>query len=1503
MTASARDGTSQSGRILRELDPDYARVDERTTRDLLAFARAYAREIKYFGPEDPDHAEGDWSGFLGSADLDAAADYASAPEKFRPEKAAPYARPHFALFLAFLELLGHARIRLNALTRRHLEFFYRDVLRMVRKRAVPDRVHVLVDLDSGTDQVALPAGTNLRAGKDSLGRDLVYRTDRELVANQVQVARISSLHAEIRSTGIKEASRQYLVSGTRNEAFVAMLRIALGQPNPGDPLPVPVYPGVPPAKSAPNQPDPEVTFEVLVQAQELVGVVGSELGMPLFDDFRTLMRLKRLRQDNDAGDWRRINFILEKAGKTRTGDPNYKLTPQDPSDFQTNLRTVLNKTPDEFARLFDGLPEVKSMEEAYAVYVKRLDVQKFIQPPSAGEPRNSLYLSLDDFHDMMQVKVLMDNQWNEIDRLLEEAGKRKDADFKLKSEVFAAHDFNAKLAAVAAVAPKFEFVGGLDAYFAAFLAVERYFYMPAENFKYIMSVARNDKASDEGDWDKVYEIVAAAHREMIYARRRNALRAIAEDSVDKLGDVLAVVVGEKLPIEEALKKLDSFGVTVDDMVYLAAIAGKSETAPDWDRVYKVLEIAQRNREDFRDPVAEKVEWRNLYPAPDAKKVQVQSAQPGAETLPRWKTFGRGEEIRAKEPVPPATFGFAMGSPLLALGEGTRTIVLTLGFSAENFDVDKVQKLLAPSDAAASEAGFNPFQVQLSTAKDWREPGSVKIAWKGPKMDGYPSVEGVDTSKLRALVFTVTLSESQPALAPPTRDLHGIDASVPVLRLMMRPVWNERDLCYVTSYQVLRRLLLLRAHLVVTVTGLADLRIRNDETVLDAKKPFEPFGIGPAAGSRFYLGHPEIAGKKLESLVFHIAWMGVPSKLGDHYKNYPGTLGNASFTARVSLADGGVLRDFSLEPASPTSTAEKSAPLFATDTTMPVAIAMKPPADQGNPSNAITDSDDVAEWNRYFVWELNTPDFQHSAYPVVALQKSLALAVEIAKPAIPDPSKYQVNPPYTPKIKSLSLDYSASAELALDPAATGAVAERVFHVEPFGYSETKPEGVQPGCPFLPQYEFEGELYIGLCNVTAPQNVALLFQVAEGSADPDLTPEPVQWSYLCGNRWLTLQDGSVLADGTRGLINSGIVELSLKPAEPSTRLPGGLYWLRAAIARSSDSVCDMIEVHPNAVPAIFEDRDNAPDHLSEPLPAGRITAPVTPVPGIARMRQPYTSFGGKMAERDTSFYVRVSERLRHKERALTPWDYERLVLEKFPQIYKVKCLRADPVAHPRDPGRIELVIIPDIKNRLPFNPFEPKAPADSIRDIEAFLQDKTPPFASIRVENAHYVPVKVRCGVRFLPGVDQGFYRLPQAAERGAEPVPVALGLRGRRGPSHRRERLRQQHHPFHRASRLRRLRRRIQAIYQRRRGENVQTRSGNGRLSCPRRTPGRRPGRGARAPIRRDLPRRLPGRDIHRHRLHEDRARFRRGLRPEPPTKNFRTHRPMHRTLRVLTDQS
>ena len=1353
-----RDGTSQAARFLRALDPDSVPIDERSTRDLLAFARAFSRELRYHPADAADPGTTDWRGLFEGVDLDEAVAYASAPERFDAGQAAPYARPHFALLLVFLQLLGQGRAAFNGFTRRHLEYFYRDVLRMTPKPAVPDRVHVLVDLDAATARLALPAGTALSAGKDVSDRDLVYRTAKPLVANRVQVDQVRSLHLEISVTGIADACPPNLDDAHREAGFVEMMKIALGRPNPGDALPVdikarpPLYPGVPP-----RGPDPlQVGFAEMSTAAVLIGQVEQMLGMPSFDDYRTLVSLRRQRHDHDAADWTAVNTVLVAAGRLRA--PGFDIHPFDSTHFDDNVAAALGRP---VRNLFDRIEEVETMEDAYtALRTRRAEVWPALAQALAP-------LTLDAFESMMQVKTLVDLQWDRIDGLLETAGRRIDAAFS-PVRLHAASGFDAKLAAAL---PKFAFANGFDGFNETFTAVERYFYMSAESFQFVMALAMRPRGAqaDDFDWQRVYEVVAAAHREMIYAQRRAALLRIAQPGITAgntlraLGDMLAAVVGEVVTVDAALNELYAPPAAVP--AALAAIAGAAGGAPDWERAVQALEIAQRNRQNFKDPVAERVQWRNLYPAPDATAVLALAVASPAQSPPRWKTFGRVDAPAATDPPPPAVLGWALASPLLMLSEGQRRVELTLGFAAdpERFDLAEVRRMFTPGGDAADG---RPLQVLVSTAEGWLEPDTVAVTWADPEMRSYPAVAGVDTSSLRTLVLSFTLAPGQPALRPLVQAVHGIDTAAPVLRLMMRPYRDGER--FLTRYETLRKLRLLRAQLEVRVQGLEHLLLQTEQGPIEAPKPFEPFGIQPAVGARLYLGHPEIVGKKLTSLQFRLQWMGLPAAdLGKHYANYSPGVANTSFKVMVALSEDGVLRYFSpaQSPAPAAGTAidpgSLGVDLFdAADATRPVTLALRPPAYQGRPEAAVTTAAAVRAWNRHLVWELNPVDFQHAAYPVMALQKSLRMAAAIAnRGAAADPvdsALYQVNPPYTPKLKSQSLAYSAGTEFALAVPAATAAAARTFHVHPFGYTEHTP-GSEPGCPLLPPYDDEGELYIGLRHVDAPQNVALLFQVAEGSANPDVAPEAVRWSYLSGNRWHTLQDGSLLDDASRGFINTGIVELALPAARPSSLLPGGLYWIRAAIGRASAGVCDMVSIHPNAALAVFDDLDNAADHLRTPLAPGRIEGPLTPTAGIAGIRQPYTSFGGRMAEQDASFHVRVSERLRHKRRALTAWDYERLVLERFPRLYKVKCLRADPAAHPRDPGRIVIVVIPDIRQRLPFDPFEPKVPADQIRDIAAFLQDKTPPFASVEVRNAHYVPVKVRCGVRFLPGRDDGYCR--------------------------------------------------------------------------------------------------------------------------------------------------
>ena len=181
------------------------------------------------------------------------------------------------------------------------------------------------------------------------------------------------------------------------------------------------------------------------------------------------------------------------------------------------------------------------------------------------------------------------------------------------------------------------------------------------------------------------------------------------------------------------------------------------------------------------------------------------------------------------------------------------------------------------------------------------------------------------------------------------------------------------------------------------------------------------------------------------------------------------------------------------------------------------------------------------------------------------------------------------------------------------------------------------------------------------------------------------------------------------------------------------------------------------------ATFVDDGNELSHLKTGLPAQTIQKFVERNPKIKTVEQPYPSFGGKEAENDMDYYTRVSERLRHKGRASTAWDYERLVLDAFPQISFALCM-----SHARlndtdnvfeyAPGCVAILVSPDVDIVPQEDMFKPVVPAVVINGIRTYLEGVSSSHVSIDVWNFKYKEVKVACEVHLRKGLtDIGYYR--------------------------------------------------------------------------------------------------------------------------------------------------
>jgi hypothetical protein len=1319
---TSHDGTSQPSRALPALDPAYAAIDERSSGDLLAFVQALVERMRYWSTDETDEQlreAGTWKAFANHGELSVAdiVAYASEPERFTGEQARWLGRPHFALLLTFIELLGHARAQLGELTERHLDFHFRDILHMSPAPAEPDRAALVFHLATRVGQLRLPAGTALQAGRDSRGIARIYRTERELIVNRAQVAGLRSVFVNRRITEIPDVRKDR--SLTVAEAFEGMLRLALGVPKPGDPIPT--------WKGA------TIDLDFIVGLRAPLDLARGSLFLD-HHELRTLMQRVHRREAADH-EWAEINALLG------------VVNPAKPRAFDANLESRVGKI--DFKT--DGLPQVDNIDDLY-VHRTEPDVRAYIDKRLA-------VIGFDDFIAAMAIKLRIDAEWAEINRLLERAGRRQRGVLVWTLVTTDPTAFEANLAKALAGQPAPAWPWGttsIATYEAQVRALEVHLAMSVEHIDRLVVASM----AEHFDWSEADRILAEAHREHVYAGRRATLAEVRAERDSLLGfDWVTTYVLEQpstqLP-EQPLawelaraqldQDLDKGQLDVLDRFRAQLVDPSLTRLYTWTDVYRVLELAQRYVESMPEPVARMTEWRNLYAYADAT-----TQLDDAATSPRWNTFG-GLPIADELHPPEPTLGFALCSPLLSLSQGTRTLTLTLGLAAASFDRDTFIRALGIVPAEFSEehlctALAGAWIVEVSTAKGWIELSlaQAKLA-TGALGNDYWSIRGVERAldeDRPALQFQLVADSTLDPLAPIAKSPNAW----PTLRVVLRQRWDAKAKEWTTLLGPFESLQLVATHLEVEVEGLTDLRLQQDDRRLDPRKPFEPFGSRPSVGARLYLSHPELIRARLDMLRFDIEWMGLPASLASHYLNYPGISGGASsFETRIALIDRNLELALTHAPLFEDGVDQKTKPSRAL-TIDDVGAALGNAFDYTRRIDLGVGSDLRAD-GRYLRWELAPFDFGHSIYASLAASKARELSVALSKNQIADAAAsaaYRVDAPYTPTIKQLRVSYRTSLELDIQAPSPS---DRLLHIHPFG--EARIDATDPG--LLPRYDQAGELYIGLRDLVAPQHLALLLQLAEGTSDPELEPVAVTWSCLDGDRWHDLGDGHVLDDSTRGLINSGIVELALPSVAASSRLPSECYWLRAAIARNPTSVCAAVDIRAQAVSVRFEDQGNAADHYAQPLPVGSINRMVEPDARIVAIEQPFTSFGGKPAERPEQFHTRVSERLRHKQRALTPWDYERLVLQRFGQIYKAKCLSS---SSGHEAGHVGVIVIPDIRGALPSDAFAPRASSNLLADIEAHLRERAPGAAIVRVRNAHYVPVRVRLGVRFMPGQDEGF----------------------------------------------------------------------------------------------------------------------------------------------------
>lgn len=348
-------------------------------------------------------------------------------------------------------------------------------------------------------------------------------------------------------------------------------------------------------------------------------------------------------------------------------------------------------------------------------------------------------------------------------------------------------------------------------------------------------------------------------------------------------------------------------------------------------------------------------------------------------------------------------------------------------------------------------------------------------------------------------------------------------------------------------------------------------------------------------------------------------------------------------------------------------------------------------------------------------------------------------------------------PYKPRIKEFVFNYSVEETINLAAKADGQHNKvEFYHILPFGYAQ-KTKGAIAFSSFVSQ---QGYIYLGFDKVQPQDGLTFLLQLEEGTANPQLQPATITWHYLTKNTWTEFEPNAI-GDETRSLTQSGLVAVSIPEFEASnnTILQADLFWMRISVS-NIQAVCKWMGVHVQALKAVLTDYENIGTEFLEITPKETISKLYTPVDGIKKVQQPYASFGGRLKELDASLYTRTSERLRHKKRAITTWDYERIILQEFPEVFRVKALnhyRYDTKISNVSAGYVTLIPIAKTSPTENIN-WKPLLSLSKMLAIKEFLMQVSSPHVRINVKPPKPEMVKVNFNVKFheQEGMDTRLY---------------------------------------------------------------------------------------------------------------------------------------------------
>lgn len=650
-------------------------------------------------------------------------------------------------------------------------------------------------------------------------------------------------------------------------------------------------------------------------------------------------------------------------------------------------------------------------------------------------------------------------------------------------------------------------------------------------------------------------------------------------------------------------------------------------------------------------------------------------------------------------------GWIVESPMFVLGEGERKVNVNFRITT-----DTVSDLL-PNIPDKS------FTLQFSNAEGWTEQScTCKI-----KME----------DNHHWLCFEITIPGDGILPAPCTEDTHGMTTEHPSLRILASKTPCPYDWATKLKFDAVK--------IETNVSAIHNFTFYNELGQVDTSQPFQPFGLQSEKGAWFLFGNEEMGLKPLKEVRLKGKWKKLPeteAEFNKLYKSYTAAAGQVidinSFTISTEWQQGGKwkscqgIRQHLFTPDSIDTSGEKADRSF-NDALVIFDLTEK---------KLLTRSESVPyEYRRdrdgFFRATLQAPSigFGTDAY------RTLFTETMIHNSRCKKKDLKELPPePVVPQLADVELSYIASEETTLTDMANSSI--RLSRITALSEQEVFPVNDVKEQPFLPAFAADNQLYFAFLRAKGEQTMRMYLDMVLPKENKSFnSPQPgkatkLTWEFWNGNVWSPIATDAIRVEETLGLTQSGFIEIRLpEKIKDSHTDKQGRAWLRATVTGDLSSSLAIRHIRTNYIRLTAQNGDGSP------LPAETIQGTIAPDERIESIAQPLPGFGGRPAETNNDVAIHQSSRISNRHRAITIKDYERLVLENFPEVDKVQCI---PVPQEKGPSEICLVVFSRTEDSRYF-----LSPAWKLAEIQQVIRQYTPPFIPLRVINPVYEQVKVHC----------------------------------------------------------------------------------------------------------------------------------------------------------------